>query len=176
MNTKLDRILGVLERVFQTLTGILIGLLTLFVSWEVFARFVLHSGQYWAQEASLIAMSWIGLLGAAAAVWSDGHISLTLIVDRLPAIGKRILRAFADLAVAGLSLVLFITGITLVEGTMGGTWSSIPIAIGYTDMIVPVTAAIMFLFSLVRFVRKAFGTGSSRDGETASPPPVGEEG
>lgn len=162
---------------FQAMTAVLIGLLTLFVSWEVFARFVLHSGQYWAQEASLIAMSWIGLLGAAAAVWSDGHISLTLIVDRLPAVGKRILRAFADLAVAGLSLVLFITGITLVEGTMGGTWSSIPIPIGYTNMIVPVTAAIMFLFSLVRFVRKAFGVdGTEKNGGSAAPNPVGEEG
>lgn len=175
MNAKLDRILGGVERVFQAMTGVLIGLLTLFVSWEVFARFVLHSGQYWAQEASLIAMSWIGLLGAAAAVWSDGHISLTLVADRLPEVGKRILRAFSDLAVAGLSLVLFITGITLVEGTMGGTWSSIPIPIGYTDMIVPVTAAIMFLFSLVRFVRKAAGIGGSSEG-SSSPPPVVEEG
>jgi TRAP-type C4-dicarboxylate transport system permease small subunit len=172
MNMILDRILGTLERVFQTLTAILIGLLTLFVSWEVFARFVLHSGQYWAQEASLIAMSWIGLLGAAAAVWSDGHISLTLIVDRLPAVGKRILRSFADIAVAGLSFVLLLTGITLVKATMGGTWSSIPISIGYTNMIVPVTATVMFLFSIVRFLRRAFGFGNVASGN----PAVDEEG
>lgn len=154
-----DKILGGVEKTLQTLTAILIGLLTLFVSWEAFARFVLHSGQFWSEEASLIAMSWIGLIGAAGAVWSDGHISLTLIVDRLPPTGRRIMRAFSDLAVAFFSFVLFLTGLTLVEGTMGGTWSSIPIQIGYTNMIVPVTAAVVCLFSTVRFLRKILAVG-----------------
>lgn len=165
MNTTLERLLGTLERIFQALTAVFIGLLTLFVSWEVFARFVLHSGQYWSQEASLIAMSWIGLLGAAAAVWSDSHIRLTLIAERLPPLGRRIFRGFADLAVAVFSVVLFFTGITLVQGTMGGTWSSIPIAIGYTNLIVPVTAAIMALFSTARFFRRVFGPDQSAAGE-----------
>ncbi|HUZ17440.1 MAG TPA: TRAP transporter small permease [Spirochaetia bacterium] len=161
------RVLNLLEKVFRIMTAAMIGLLTLFVSWEAFARFVLHSGQFWAQEASLIAMTWIGLLGAAAAVWSDGHISLTLVVDRLSPTGQRILRAFADLAVAAFALVLFFTGLTLVQSTMDGTWSSIPVRIGTTNIIVPATAAIMFAFSFVRFVRRVFdasGAESKQEG------------
>ncbi|HUX12240.1 MAG TPA: TRAP transporter small permease [Spirochaetia bacterium] len=165
MRIIIDRILSGLEKTMQTLTAVLIGLLTLFVSWEAFARFVLHSGQFWSQEASLIAMSWIGLIGAAGAVWFGGHISLTLIVDRLPALGKRILRAFSDLVVAAFSFVLFLTGLTLVDATMDGTWSSIPIPIGYTNMIVPVTAAVMCLFSTVRFLRRILGLDDASAGE-----------
>ena len=157
MGIVLTRILNRLEKILQILSAVFIGLLTLFVSWEAFARYVLHSGQFWSEEASLIAMTWIGLLGAAAAVWSGGHISLTLIVERLPPAGRRAMRAFADLAVAGFSFVLFLTGITLVEGTMGGTWASIPVPIGYTNMIVPITAAIMCLFSTIRFLRRVIG-------------------
>ena len=156
------RVLHLLEKVFQTLTGVFIGLLTLFVSWEAFARFVLHSGQFWSQEASLIAMTWIGLLGAAAAVWSDGHISLTLVVERLPPLGQKIFHAFAHLAVAGFSLVLFFTGITLVRSTMDGIWSSIPIRIGTTNIVVPATAAIMFGFSFVRFLLCIFESPAKR--------------
>ncbi len=167
-----DKILDGVEKTLQTLTAILIGLLTLFVSWEAFARFVLHSGQFWSEEASLIAMTWIGLIGAAGAVWSDGHISLRLIVDKLPPVGRQIMHAFADLAVAFFSFVLFLTGLTLVEGTMGGTWSSIPIRIGYTNMIVPVTAAMMCLFSTVRFIHKLVRI---RDGSGEDDPSAGAD-
>lgn len=154
IGTVITRFLDSLERTFQVLTAVFIGLLTLFVFWEAFARYVLHSGQYWSQDASLIAMVWLSLSGAAAAVWSDKHIRLTLVVNRLPVTGRRIMEAFADLMVAGFSFMLFLTGITLVKGTMGGTVSSIPIPIGYTNTIVPITAAVMFLFATTRFVRR----------------------
>ncbi len=166
MNTApVDKVFNILEKTLKIVTAILIGLLTLFVSWEAFARFVLHSGQFWSQEASLIAMTWIGLIGAAGAVWSEGHISLTIIVDRLPPLGKRVFLSFSDLAVAAFSFVLFLTGLTLVEGTMGGTWSSIPVSIGVTNMVVPVTAAAMCLFSTVRFLRRLFNVQSAPTAE-----------
>jgi len=147
-----------LETVTDSITAVLVGMLTLFVSWQVFARYVLHSSQFWAEEFSVVTMIWIGLLGAAGALWTDSHIGLTAVVDRLPSSLSRLFRVGSDLVIAGFSVFLFFHGIQLVGKTMSGTLSSMPIPIGYSYLIVPISAALMVLFSLARAVRRFAGS------------------
>lgn len=128
-------------------TALLIAALTLFVSWQVFARYVLNAGQFWAEELAVIVMIWIGILGASSTLWSESHIGLNVIVDRLPETGKVMARVFSDFLIAGFGIYLFIYGLQLVN-KITGTWSALRISIGMTYIIVPVSAALLVLFAL----------------------------
>jgi TRAP-type C4-dicarboxylate transport system permease small subunit len=113
---------------------------------------VLNSSPFWIEEISVISLMWIGLLGAAACVWTESHMSLELVVSRLPETVRIWLRALTDMAIAGFALFLCDRGIFLVQRTMSGTLSSLPLAVGYTYLVIPIAGGMMVLFALVRAI------------------------
>ncbi len=142
----LKPILNSLERVVTGATAVMVGALSVFVAWQVFARYVLNSGQFWAEEASIITMIWIGILGASSTLWTDSHIGLNVLSDRLSPTAKVVLRAVGDFLIAGFGVYLFFQGLQLVT-RITGTWSALRIPIGRTYLVVPISAALMVLFS-----------------------------
>lgn len=136
----------VLEKVVTGATAILIAALALFVGWQVFARHVLNAGQFWAEELSIIAMIWIGILGASGALWTDSHIGLNAVVDRLPPTVKVIFRSVSDFMIAGFAVYFFFQGLQLVN-RISGTWSALRISIGKTYLVVPISAVLIIVFS-----------------------------
>ena len=146
MLMKWRRVLDLLERVITGATAVMIAALSLFVAWQVFARYVMRSGQFWAQEFSIIMMIWIGILGASSTLWTDSHIGLSVLIDRLPPTGQVLLRALSDFLIAGFSVYLFFQGLQLVT-RITGTWSALRISIGRTYLVVPISAALILVFS-----------------------------
>jgi TRAP-type C4-dicarboxylate transport system permease small subunit len=122
------------------------------ICWQVFSRYVLNSSPFWIEEISVISLMWIGLLGAAACVWSESHMSLELVVSRLPDTVRIWLRAATDIVIGVFALFLCERGIFLVQKTMSGTLSSLPLAVGYTYLVLPIAGGLMVLFAGVRAV------------------------
>lgn len=151
---KLINVLNKLEKMITTVTAIMVLLLTLLISWQVFSRYVLNTGQFWAEELAVISMMWIGFLGAAGALWTDSHIGLHLFVERLPESLKVWVGFLRNLIITIFSLILFYNGIILVNKTMSGTLSALGIPIGYSYMIVPISALLLALFSIIKSVKE----------------------
>jgi TRAP-type transport system small permease protein len=145
-------ILDRLERLITAATAVIMIILSVLICWQVFARYVLNSSPFWIEEISVIALMWIGLLGAAACVWTESHMSLELVVSRLPETLRIWLRAATDMAIAGFALFLCDRGIFLVQKTMGGTLSSLPLAVGYTYLVLPIAGGLMVVFAAIRAV------------------------
>jgi TRAP-type C4-dicarboxylate transport system permease small subunit len=160
----LARIAGRLERALTVATAVLMAALALLVCWQVFARYVLHSSPFWVEELSVTAMMWIGLLGAAACVWSDSHMSLELVVRRLPAGAKAVLEICVDLAIGVFAGFLSLYGWRLAETTMTSLMSTLPLPLGLTYIVIPVAGVLMILFALARAFTKsvAFFAGRRR--------------
>ncbi len=59
-----------IERGLTFFTAFCMGILSVLVSWQVFARYVLRDSPYWVEEIVVTGMMWVGLLGAAACVWT----------------------------------------------------------------------------------------------------------
>lgn len=140
------------ERLITATTAIVMIILSVLICWQVFSRYVLNSSPFWIEEISVISLMWIGLLGAAGCVWTESHMSLELVVAKLPETVRIWLRALTDLAIAGFALFLCDRGIFLVQRTMSGTLSSLPLAVGYTYLILPIAGGLMVLFALVRAI------------------------
>lgn len=153
----LDRItqwMDGLERFVTAVTAVLLALITILIGWQVVARYVFHSGQFWADEVTLIGIMWATMLGAAGCVWTDSHVSLTYVVSALPGRLRLCVLTVLDLIVFGFSIILSTEGITLASRTMGGKISSFGIPIGVTYLILPAAGTLMALFILTRSVRR----------------------
>ena len=90
---------------------------------------------------------WIGLLGAAGCVWTESHMSLELVVSRLPETLRIWLKAATDIMVGVFSCFLCERGIFLVQRTMSGTLSTLPIAVGYTYLVLPIAGGLTVIFA-----------------------------
>jgi len=145
-------ILDRLERFITFSTAVIMIVLSALICWQVFSRYVLNSSPFWIEEISVISLMWIGLLGAAACVWSESHMSLELVVSRLPDTVRIWLRAATDVVIGVFALFLCERGIFLVQRTMSGTLSSLPLAVGYTYLVLPIAGGLMVLFAGVRAV------------------------
>jgi len=122
---RMDRI----ERLITAMTAVVMIILSVLICWQVFSRYVLNASPFWIEEISVISLMWIGLLGAAGCVWTESHMSLELVVRRFPDAVRVWLKALTDMAIAGFALFLCDRGIFLVQRTMSGTLSSLPLAV-----------------------------------------------
>jgi TRAP-type C4-dicarboxylate transport system permease small subunit len=148
------RFLDRLERVVTAVTAGILGLLSCVVGWEVFARYVLQSGQFWAEEFCLVAMMWAALLGAAACLWTDSHVRVTIILSLFPAKLRMWILTLTDAIVLWFTFVIFKESLFLIERTMGGQMSALRIPIGVTYYVLPLSAVLMFIFTVVRAVKR----------------------
>ena len=139
-----------LERVVTAITAGILGLLTCVVGWQVFARYVLQSGQFWAEEFCLVAMMWAALLGAAACLWTDAHVRVTIVLSLFPAKLRRWILALMDGIILWFAFIFFKESLFLIQRTMGGQMSALKVPIGITYYILPLSAFLMVLFTVVR--------------------------
>ncbi len=159
------RFLNRLERVVTAITAGILGLLACVVSWQVVARYILRSGQFWAEEFCLVGMMWAALLGAAACIWTDSHVRVTIILSLFPARIRLWIIVLTDGIALWFTFMIFKEGLFLIERTMGGEMSALRIPIGTTYYILPASAFLMFLFTLVRAVKRIASSDRDAGGE-----------
>ena len=152
MSDPLIRRMDRIERLITAMTAVVMIILSVLICWQVFSRYVLNASPFWIEEISVISLMWIGLLGAAGCVWTESHMSLELVVRRFPDAVRVWLKALTDMAIAGFALFLCDRGIFLVQRTMSGTLSTLPVPVGYTYLILPIAGALMVMFAAIRAV------------------------
>jgi len=149
---RVKNILNGLERLITVVTAVIMIILSALICWQVFARYVLNSSVFWIEEIAVISLMWIGLLGAAACVWTESHMRLELVVSRLPETLRAWLRVATDMAIGVFAFFLCERGIFLVKRTMSGTISSLPLPVGYTYLVLPIAGGLMVIFAGIRAV------------------------
>ena len=166
MESAFTKIVNRMERVLTGFAAAIMAILSLLVCWQVFARYVLQKSPVWVEEFSVTAIMWIGLIGAAAAVWTGDHMRLELVTKRLPKQLGLILEILIDAAIGYFAFFLFRQGWVLTEAMWTSQMSTIPLTIGISYLILPISAALMILFALFRVVVKILkASGRSVEGE-----------
>jgi TRAP-type C4-dicarboxylate transport system permease small subunit len=143
-----------LDRVITIVTAMILGFIAFLVTWQVVARYVLHSGQFWVEELALVAMMWAALLGAAGCIWTDSHVRLSLLLSWLLPTVRLWILTLMDGLILWFAIMMIKEGLFLVQRTMGGQMSALPIPIGTTYYILPGAAGLMVVFTLVRAVKR----------------------
>lgn len=156
MNRLLRAIEILTDRVSGALMAWSIFLLMVLVLVEVVARYLLNQPLSVAEEYGgylLVAMTMIGL----AYTWKEkGHISVDLLVSRLPVRLQLRLRAVTLMLAAALTVLLVAAGLRMVSqsilfGTRSGSWLRTPLA--WPQMIVALGSALLALQLFAEIVK-----------------------
>ena len=89
---------------------VLMALMVLDVTWQVFTRFVLQDSSSYTEELAQFFLIWIGVLGASYAVRTKAHLGIDIIMQKLT--GRQ--REYTVITVYGLvflfALVIMVIG------------------------------------------------------------------
>ncbi len=161
MRKTIQRITGGVERALTAVAASLMAILSLIVCWQVFARYVLQKSPIWVEEFSVTAIMWIGLLGAASAVWTGDHMRLEFVTKKLPKSGGLVLEVLIDAAIAYFAYFLFKHGLVLTQAMWDSQMSTIKLPLGITYLVLPIAAAFMIAFAALRVAGKIIEASSA---------------
>ena len=90
-----------------------LGVMTVILTLHVFFRYVLNDPILGAEEVALLFAVWMTFLGSAVATRDRAHISIDILVDRLPRSMAGGARIIGGLATVAFSLLLVVEGTKL---------------------------------------------------------------
>lgn len=138
-----------IDKALVVVTSMLIVLITVLVLWQIFTRTVLNNPSTLTEETVRFAFVWLSMLTAAYVVGTHGHMSVTLLNDKLNPKRRKKLAIFVQTLFIIFSLVIMIYGgIKSVQITMAQSSPSMNLPMGYVFMSVPVAGVFMLLYSV----------------------------
>jgi len=149
----LSRILAVVSRAALWISGVGLILMTAFVGWQVFGRYVLNESPSWTEPASLLLMSWFILLGSAVGVRDGNHLGFEIALHYAPQGLRRIMLGVTEVLVTIFGVAMAWYGTELAVETWSAAMPGLPIPQGLDYVPLAVGGALIALFSLEKFVR-----------------------
>lgn len=146
-----------LNRLALWVAAIGLVLMTAFVAWQVFCRYILNDSPSWTEPGSVMLMSWFIFLGAAVGVRENYHLGFDVLLYVLPKSGKRVLRMISDIVILCFSFGMVWYGLQLVMLTWNTTLPSLGISGAYDYFPVVAGGGLMMLFALERIVLRLSG-------------------
>jgi TRAP-type C4-dicarboxylate transport system permease small subunit len=161
----------VLDLCLESLVAIVMGVLVIDVTWQVFTRFVLRDPSSWTEELATYLMIWVGLLGASVALRRGAHLGIDYFVSHFSPRKRTVTEVFVFLVVAAFSiLVLGIGGINLVRETLtrGQTSPALGVEMGYVYLALPISGFFLALYSVEFLIERVLllKTGVESSAET----------
>jgi len=153
----LARFLSVLSRASLWVAGAGLVLMTAFVAWQVFGRYVLNRSPSWTEPGSVMLMSWFIFLGAAVGVRENNHMGFDVLLYVLPSGAKRVLRMISDLVVLAFGIGMVWYGGKLVGLTWSSTLPSLGISGGFSYLPLVAGGVLVSLFALERIALRLSG-------------------
>lgn len=129
--------------------GACIFLMSLFIPWGIFSRYVLGTGSQWPEPISILLMVVFTFLGAACSYRAGAHIAVEMLTQRLSSQVRRLLRVVVHVLMLLVSLFMLWYGVQLCMGTWGQSIPELPwMPVGFTYLPVPIGGAVTALFVL----------------------------
>ncbi|HEV2514173.1 MAG TPA: TRAP transporter small permease [Devosia sp.] len=160
---KLGRALSALSTAALYLAGFFLVLMTLFVGWQVFTRYVLNWSNAWTEPAAVFLMSWFIFLGSAVGIRENYHLGFDVLLYVLPKSGKKYLRTISDLVVLAFALGMVVYGMQLVLLSWAARMPTLGIPEGAKYLSVVAGGALIVIFALERLVLRWSGVDIDAD-------------
>ncbi|MBD2749228.1 TRAP transporter small permease [Microvirga sp. BT688] len=149
----LSRILAAINRAALWISGVGLILMTVFVGWQVFGRYVLNQSPSWTEPASLLLMSWFILLGSAVGVREGNHLGFEIGLHYAPPGLRRLMLGVTEVLVFVFGAAMAWYGTELAVETWSAAMPGLPIPQGFDYVPLAFGGALIALFSLEKFVR-----------------------
>lgn len=114
------------------------------VMMEVVSRYIMHQSIAWGGEVCQTLIVWITFIGSAAALLTNDHMEINIVLDRIhsPA-ARKVIRFIRELAILVFVCVGTAGGVKLVERTWSMTTTTLQIPAGILYLAFPAGCALM---------------------------------
>lgn len=153
--TALARVLTPLNTAALWLAGIGLVVMTAFVAYQVWGRYVLNSTPAWTESGSILLMSWFIMLGAAVGVREDVHLGFDILRHVAPAPVRRAMALLSSVLVGFFGALMAIYGYQLTVGTWAATLPTLGLPGGVDYLPLVVGGVLITLFSAERLLKLA---------------------
>ena len=133
------------------LAGVAMVLMTIFIPYGVFMRYVVNSAASWPEPASILMMIWFSFVGGAAAYRANAHIAVGTVLNMVNETNRRRLERFGDVGMGIIGLFMIKWGVQLVHAVWDNRVAEFPeISVGASYIPIPVAGVITLLFCIER--------------------------
>lgn len=162
----MEHILGRLERLlaksFRVAVIVLMAMITVVVFLQVTSRYLFDVPLEWSEEVSRFGFVWLVFLGAGLLVRTGDHLKVSTFVDPLSGKAKRVIAVAVEAAILVCAGFFFAGGWRLARNEWRQLSPAIEAPMGIVYLVIPVSAAFMVLWSVVRLVRAVASTREAR--------------
>ncbi len=141
----------VLDRILETLLGLMVAVMVAACFWQVFTRFILSSPSKYTEELLRYMLIWTTMLGVPYAYGKDRHLSINLITRTFSEKGKLLTGAAIQLLILVLSVFVMICGGYMVTANSAGQISpalQMPMELYY--VCIPLSGVLMVVYCIYR--------------------------
>lgn len=149
---------------FKTLTKIiegsvlvLLGVIILFVTVEVFLRYLFGKTLIVTEELTRYLLVWLVFLAASLALKRDDHINIVVLVDRFRGKAKHIIVFISQTLLLTFLLFLFVTSILLLPNQVDQIAPSLGVSLLWFYLAMPIGCLLMMIF----LIPKMFSTAKA---------------
>jgi len=163
----MQNITQIISKILSVILIILMALMVLDVTWQVFTRFILKNPSSFTEELAGFLLIWIGLLGASYAFYTKAHLGIDVLTYKLTGFKKQVVEILINLIVLAFAFfVMFIGGMRLVNltFTLNQISPALGIKMGYIYLVIPI-AGILVIYFAIYFIVEAIQTTPSELGE-----------
>jgi TRAP-type C4-dicarboxylate transport system permease small subunit len=150
--SRLDVISRVMDKTLSYAVALLLVAMSGVVFGNVITRYALDASLGWYEEVSRFLLIWIVFLGAVIALIRGDHLGIDVLLLVLPPRARRMVVVFTDLLVLAALAIMFQGAWDMAIDSLRSGWvaSSVPIPYGWVYMIGPVSAALMFIQTMIK--------------------------
>jgi len=145
---------SLIKYVDQSIKWLLILLLIIMVldvTWQVFTRFILRDPSSFTEELATFLLIWIGLLGSTYALREKAHLGIDVLTTRFS--GKR--KHWSEIFIYSVVIIFAVSvliwgGLRLVNITLylNQISAALRIKMGYVYLVLPITGILLIIYSL----------------------------
>jgi TRAP-type C4-dicarboxylate transport system permease small subunit len=139
-------------RLIENIVILLMIAMFLLVVIAVIFRKAGHSISWYDEFAGYI-LVWVTFWGSVVALEKKRHIGFETVIELLPKFLQRTIMSFVYLLLIFLNLILIRYGWKLTTELSGETAITLPIPIGYINLVIPVAASLMFILCLIQITQ-----------------------
>jgi len=133
------------------LAGTAMVLMTIFIPYGVFMRYVMNSAASWPEPASILMMIWFSFVGGAAAYRANAHIAVGTLLNMVNDANRKRLERTGDIGMGIIGVFMIKWGTQLVIAVWYNSVAEFPeISVGASYIPIPVAGVITLLFCIER--------------------------
>lgn len=145
-----------LDQFIQGLIAVLMSLMVINVTWQVFSRYVLGDPSSFTDELSRYMMIWLGLAGAAYVSGKNGHLAIDILPEKLQGKQLRYLQLFIHGMVIFFGAVIMIWGggnLVYITQILEQKSATLQIPLSWIYAIVPISGLLVVYYHVFHMVQ-----------------------